>query len=375
MKVIKAASSTSVTKSNFVIINQDISSNALGRSLSMAMVAREIGETKVLSFGRGNLWPGATQFDIPVFRMSRSWKRDLDAQLAVPGSRQSVVWLSKGLDPLSRVATYVRRSYPESIIVLDLDDDDAGLADAFRRSSRINCLKLSWFRRGNPWRIRRSQDVIASVADGFTFSTKALASVYPASYLPHVRIPHVRSLISAHERQDSIGTRGVRFGCFGTLRPHKGSQLLLDLMRSDRSLTLVTFRDCGLGSPSTEDANWIEIDPTTPIQEAYNRVDVALIPITDVGSGAQFQLPAKIVDAMRCNVPTVATLTPAIAEIAGGVITPLPPDLTLSEVKKIIIGASKSEDSGSAGIRFRELLTPSAAALELEALLREAKKH
>lgn len=371
MRRISAANSGAVVKTRFVIINQNISSNALGRSLSMAMVAEEIGDTKVLSFGRGKIWAGVSQFDIPVFRMSRRWKRDLAAQFEENRGHRSVIWLSKGLEPLSQVAVYIRSCYPDSIIILDLDDDDAGLAEEFRRRSHINYLKLSWFRRGNPWRIRRSQKIIASVANGFTFSTKALASVYPASYIPNVRVPHVRSLIRYESRQEIPGSRELRFGCFGTLRPHKGSQLLLDVMRSDRSNTLVTFRDCGLGSPSHSDTNWVEIDATTPLQKAYEGIDVAVIPITELGPGAQFQLPAKIVDAMRSNVPIVATLTPAIEEIAGDVITPLPPGLSVDEVTALIRRSAKSEYSHSVGLRFRELLTPRAAAHELEALLQK----
>lgn len=338
----------------------------------MAMVAREIGDTKVVSFGRGKIWAGASQFDIPVLRLSRAWKKNLDVQLAAHEGHRSVVWLSKGLEPLSRVAAFVRSRYPQSVIILDLDDDDAGLAEAFRKSSRTNYLKLSWFRRGNPWRIRRSQNAIASVADGFTFSTKALAAVYPGSYSPSVRVPHVRALFPDGTRQDRLVNHNLRFGCFGTLRPHKGSQLLLDVMRSDRSITLVTFRNCGLGSPSGDDVNWIEIDPATPLQKAYEGIDVAVIPITDLGPGAQFQLPAKIVDAMRSNVPIVATLTPAIDEIAGGIITPLYPDQSLDDVKAVIRRAADSTQSRSVELRFRELLTPQAAARELETLLQKS---
>lgn len=337
----------------------------------MAMVAREIGDTRVMSFGRGKMWPGASQFDIPVLRMSRRWRSDLDTELAEHRNSRVVIWLSKGLEPLSSVAAYLRNRYPNVVIILDLDDDDAGLAEAFRRSSSLNHLKLSWFRRGNPWRIRRSQNAIASIADGFTFSTKALASVYPSSYAPNVRVPHVRSPIVNQARRSGLMNHELRFGCFGTLRPHKGSQLLLDLMRSDRSISLVTFRNSGLGSPSPDDVNWIEIDPATPLQKAYEGIDVAVIPITDDGPGAQFQLPAKIVDAMRSNVPIVATMTPAIREIADGVVTPLHSGHSLEEVKAVIDKAARSKQSDSVELRFRELLTPQAAAIQLKALLQE----
>lgn len=366
---IRTANLESAIKTHVVIINQNISSNALGRSLSMAMVAREIGDTKVLSFGHGKIWAGSSQFDIPVLRLSQKWKTDLDAELSRHEGCRTVIWLSKGLEPLSRVAAHVRQRHPQAVILLDLDDDDAGLAEAFRKTSWINYLKLSWIRRGNPWRIRRSQNFIASIADGFTFSTNALASVYPDSYEPRARVPHVRSLITGSREREQRKGRELRFGCFGTLRPHKGSQMLLDIMRSDRSLTLVTFKNCGLGSPLPSDVNWVEIDGATPLQKAYDAIDVAVIPITDVGPGAQYQLPAKIVDAMRSNVPIVATVTPAIEEIAGGVITPLNVGQSLDDIKAAIRGAARGGRSHAVELRFRELLTPQAAAREVSALL------
>lgn len=335
----------------------------------MAMVAREIGETSVMSFGRGEVWAGSSQFNIPVSRISQHWKKDIDAELSRYESYRSVIWLSKGLEPLSKVAAHVRRRHPQSIIILDLDDDDAGLAEAFRNTSRTNHLKLSWFRSGNPWRIRRSQDLIASIADGFTFSTNALASVYPDSFVPRARVPHVRSVTTDSAGRDLGTSRELRFGCFGTLRPHKGSQMLLDVMRSDRTLTLVTFKNCGLGFPLPDDVNWAEIDPATPLEKAYQGISVAVVPITDVGPGAQYQLPAKIVDAMRSNVPIVATLTPAIEEIAGGVITPIHPNQSLDDVKAVIRRAARNGPSHAVEQRFRELLTPQAAAREVVALL------
>lgn len=356
-------------KPHFVIVNQNISSNALGRALSMALVAKELGETTLISFGRGKIWPGVSQFDTPVLRVSRNWRKDLDRVLLGHRGHSSVVWLSKGLDPLSKVASYVRRRYPDTTVILDLDDDDAALAIAFRKSSMTNHLKLSWFRRGNPWRIRKSQDAIASVADSFTFSTHALATRYPNSYVPYARVPHVRVPASVKARQSRLKDGNLHFGCFGTLRPHKGSQLLLDIMRADRDLTLVTFRNCGLGVPLSTDCNWLEIDPATPLDRAYANIDVAVIPITDSNAGAQYQLPAKIVDAMRARVPIVATPTPAIEEIAGDAISPLRHDQTYGEIIGLIRKAAMSNLSHSSGNRFMEVLTPQAAAVELENLL------
>jgi glycosyltransferase involved in cell wall biosynthesis len=140
-------------------------------------------------------------------------------------------------------------------------------------------------------------------------------------------------------------------------------------MRENRDLTLVTFADCGLGKPESGDKNWIELPPNMPLHEAYAHVDVSLIPISDNGPGAQFQLPAKLVDSMRAGVPVLASSTPAIDEIASEGYTPLPQALRPSEVATQIRMLSDGASGQLARRRFEDLLTPDAAARELGSLL------
>lgn len=352
---------------DFVVIGHAIDSNALGRAISMAMVAEAIGPTRLLAFGDGPIWKGASQFQIETERLTKTWRTDL-AALSGQSSNRTVFWLSKGIAPVDRLATYISRAVPDALIILDLDDDDAGLAEAFARQNLVNKLKLNPLRRGSARRIRQAQGRIAQVAHGFTFSSNSLASVYPKSFLPLARIPHVREDIGDHTK--GLGsTARMTFGSLGTLRPHKGSELLLDLMRHNRDLTLVTFANCGLGKPESTEENWIEIPPNTPLHEAYSQVDVSVIPITDDGPGAQFQLPAKLVDSMRSGVPVLASPTPAIDEIASEAYTPLQTSLSPSAVADQIRTLANGQSGQLARQRFEELLTPAAAAGQLSSLL------
>ena len=351
----------------FVVVGHAIDSNALGRAISMAMVAEAIGPTRLLAFGAGQLWKGASQFPTVTERLSKGWKKDLEAIARTAGPR-TVFWLAKGISPVDQLANYVSRIAPEALIILDLDDDDAGLAEAFTRQSFLNRVKLNPLRRGSAFRVRRAQASIASVAHGFTFSSNSLASVYPKSFQPRARVPHVREDIRAQAKRPA-SISGITFGSLGTLRPHKGSGLLLELMRENRDLTLVTFADCGLGKPESEDKNWIELPPNMPLHEAYAHVDVSLIPISDKGPGAQFQLPAKLVDSMRAGVPVLASPTPAIEEIASDGYTPLPEALSAPDVANQVRTLSHGASGQLARQRFEELLTPLAAARELESLL------
>lgn len=353
----------------FIVVGHDISSNALGRAISMALVARVLGPTELFAFGRSVTWRGTNQFDVPVVRLSKKWKTKLRRELTDKSGERIVVWLSKGIAPLHRVAKLVAKENPEALIILDLDDDDAGLAESFAKRRLLNRLRLHPMRRGNDNRIRQSQYRISKVAAGFTFSSNALATAFPESFVPKSRIPHVRkdspNLASS---TDSSGT-GVKFGSFGTLRPHKGSGLLLELMRQDRTLTLVTFAACGLGGPEPTDSNWVEVPPDMPLAEAYNHINVSLIPITETGNGAQFQLPAKLIDSLQAGVPVLASPTPAIKEIAEGVFTELNVSDPIGEIAGQIRLLARQNDGHLGRERFLALLTPEAAAQELSALL------
>lgn len=352
---------------DFVVIGHAIDSNALGRAISMAMVAEAIGPTRLFAFGDSPMWKGASQFQIAAERLGKHWKNDL-ATLSKRSNRRTVFWLAKGISPLDRLATYISHAIPDALIILDLDDDDAGLADAFIKQSLTNRLKLNPLRRGSARRIRQAQARIARVAHGFTFSSNSLASVYPKSFQPQARVPHVREDIGSIPRVPA-STPKVTFGSLGTLRPHKGSGLLLELMRQNRDLTLVTFANCGLGKPEATDENWIELPPNMPLHEAYSQVDVSLIPITDDGPGAQFQLPAKLVDSMRSGVPVLASPTPAIDEIASEAYTPLQTSLSPLAVAEQIRSLAKGRSGQLARQRFEALLTPTAAAGQLSVLL------
>jgi|GEM_PF-2490714 len=351
----------------FIVVGHAIDSNALGRAISMAMVAEQVGPTRLLAFGSGPLWKGAGQFPIETERLSKHWKKELDAVSKTVG-RRTVFWLAKGISPVDRLARYISRTDPDALILLDLDDDDAGLAETFTRQSLLNRVKLNPLRRGSAPRVRKAQARIARVAQGFTFSSNSLASVYPKTFQPNARVPHVREDIQTQAKVRSA-TTGTTFGSLGTLRPHKGSGLLLELMRQNRDLTLVSFADCGLGKPESTDKNWIELPANMPLHEAYAHVDVSIIPISDKGSGAQLQLPAKLVDSMRAGVPVLASSTPAIDEIASEAYTPLPETLSPAEVAEQIRTLSNGRSGRLARRRFEDLLTPEAASRQLRALL------
>ncbi|MCZ4501076.1 MAG: glycosyltransferase family 1 protein, partial [Marmoricola sp.] len=240
-----------------LILGHDSSSNALGRALSMALVAEQIGPVNVLAASRGKIWRGAAQFDLPVELIEpRSMQNVMKiAASAAAASDHVLVWVCKGIDPLPRIVRAILRVAPQAIVVLDLDDDDAGLAEGFRNGSLTNALKLNVLRAMHPMRIRAAQRILSSIATGTTTATDAVAAELRVKG-PRLRVPHTRVEQLVVPTPAPISAK-IRVGAFGTIRPHKGGTLLMNLIHDYPDLELITFRDCGLGRPGLEQTNWI----------------------------------------------------------------------------------------------------------------------
>ena len=367
---------------DFLILGHSAASNAVGRALSMAMVADRVGRATVMAFGSGPTWAGAGQFPNKVIPLGFDWKKQLDqyfSERLANGSspRIQVVWVSKGLRPLAKCVRWINRAHPEAVIILDLDDDDVGLAQGYRGQSVRNRVTLHRGRPGHPGSIARAQGSIAGIADGLTFSSNALKNSFPAAWTPAVRIPHVRSDGDDWRPSAPPDSGNIRIGLFGTIRPHKGGDLLVGLIESEPRFSAVVFEGSGLQFPQDIASQVLEIPPTTPLTEAYELVDVALIAMDTASHGATLQLPAKLVDAMKAGIPIVATPTPPILEIAGPVIRQIKPGDSIGAIARLIENAALNADRWSVRRAFKATLTPDAAAYKLRELVQIAllNKH
>ncbi|ORI19571.1 hypothetical protein BJD99_00275 [Rhodococcus sp. 1163] len=359
-----------------VVVSHDIHSNALGRALSMGLVARELGNAKVVAFGAGPIWPGAVQFDFDVIRLGRDWKSVLD-RLLKDFNGLTVVWFSKGISPLPAAARHLQTNHPGSVLLLDLDDDDAGLASSFFSATFSNKLRLIRRTAMLPISIRSAQKAVSKLCSGFTFSSFALSEIYPSQYRPAARIPHVRTegkpFILGGEDIDLDANSRINVGIFGTLRPHKGGSLILEAIRSNPDLHLYTFENCGLETRRDDDMNWTEIAASTPLDLAYSKVDVAVIPIISQHQSAQLQFPAKLVDAMKAGVAIVASGTPPIREYAGVAFIELPISASSAELADLIREASHSDLGSEAQLKYRSSLSPAIVANELLKMIVKVK--
>ncbi|OAK56127.1 hypothetical protein A3K89_18230 [Rhodococcoides kyotonense] len=332
----------------------------------MASVAEQIGPTAVWAFQDGPEWSGIRQFGKEVKPFA---SRDQLRWTSSDSTVQRVVWVSKGIDPIADVVRRAIADDPSIIVILDLDDDDRALAQDFITRRVMNRIILHPFRRMHPHRIRMAQSKIARLSHGFTFSTFALAENFDSNFVPRVRVPHVRALEPVVPATRS-NERPIRVGTFGTLRSHKGLKLLVDLVNGSDSIELHVFKGSGLVEAGVVSDRIVEESPDAGLSQIYSQIDVAFIPMNE-DLGADVQLPAKLIDAMRAGVPIVTSPTRAIREIAGETVTYLGERATVDEALSLICQAA-GLDGKQSRLRFENLATPAVVATELVCLLEQA---
>jgi glycosyltransferase involved in cell wall biosynthesis len=303
---------------SIVVVAPTTSSNALGRALSVADLARAAGlETRLYGPADGPLWVGAAQHEVEVRTFSDPGAVAIEAaQLEPP----LLVWVVKPLRRSWRVGELLQRRR-RAAIVLDLDDHDEALSREFRARSLGNRLRLHPLRMLHPARVRATRDAAVAAADGFTYSSDALARelALPASR-PRLRVPHPRPSGQGPARAAPQGGP-VHAGCLGTLREHKGLSVLSRLLAREESLVLHVF-DPPPGELRRHRDRVVAHPAGTPLADLYSQLHVSLLP-QGVSEGARLQVPAKLLDSMRFGVPAMATPTTAIDEIAGDAYWPV----------------------------------------------------
>jgi hypothetical protein len=286
-----------------VVIGDSVKANALGRALSMTMTAGRDHAVELMAVDDGPVWVGHLQFPggpkLQKFKV-RHWRRVARSLATRSQSEEIIVWFSKGTYPLDSIASrLVRKS--SATVIADFDDDDVAIMRSFISQSVRNRLKMPLVRRKSPARLKRSQSRILDLAHGRTFSSPTLRDHFLA-------VPHTRA---DAPRLDRGVTSTLRLGFFGTVRAHKGAQHLVELLRSSSQVEVYSFRQ-SWKPPVDVSSRWHEIEPTTPLDDAYSEVDFLVLPMDASDSASLHQLPAKLVDAARAGCPVVATRTPVL---------------------------------------------------------------
>jgi hypothetical protein len=302
-----------------VIVGDSVSTNSLGRVLSLAMTAATVAKVSVLAVNDGKIWGGAKQFGIPVtsFRTNQ-WRETLEQVLADAGSVETVFWFSKCCHPVDKMVRWLAEDMPSVRVIVDFDDDDISIMKTFRADSLTNRLKMPFFRRKSPWRVKRSQRRAAQAAHALTFSNPALEESYRSTLgitdKSSRLIPHCRRS-DEHPQTIAIAAR-FTFGFPGTMRSHKGLEEIVSLLRERPDARLLTFEQ--QWSPPAEIRDQCILLPAdTPLSEMYSKIDYLLLPMDSTNPASLLQLPAKLADAALHGTVVVATPTKPIDFYAG----------------------------------------------------------
>jgi glycosyltransferase involved in cell wall biosynthesis len=303
---------------NFVIVAPTRSDNSLGRALSLAEAYRETGSVRLLAGNDGPLWQGArdSEFTIESFSSPAELGDAIatsapNAVVAVKPFRRSLHWTVKAL----RRAPHAGQ--PPALVV-DIDDYDAAIHAAWHRDLPPITRGASLIRSElSPVRIRARIRWLLPAADMLTVSSWALRSVLPRFRGPELRIPHPRPA-GAYAAPAPAAER-LRVGFFGTPVTYKGIGVLMQLIR-DRPGTELHVLDGTQTAFASLPNERLVVHPhrgADTLALAFRHVDVVVLPQDPSEPAARYQLPAKLIDALRFGRPVVATDTPAIREIAG----------------------------------------------------------
>ena len=300
-----------------LVVAPSRSDNSLGRATSLALALREIGVVRIIAYDDGPLWQGArdSESTIESFRSSREIRAAIAlhqprAVVAVKPFRTSLDWAARAL-PTNRVGAV------GPLLIADFDDLDVAIHAAWHRGlpipRRIASLVYSDL---SPIRIHGRIRRLLPRADAMTVSSWALRGQLPAFKGPEIRVPHPRT---APPYQPPTPSERLRIGFLGTPLGYKGVDTIVELVaaRADAELHVLAGTERAFERIGAERLVVHPHRGTDTLALAFREIDVVVLPQNPDMPASRFQLPAKLIDAIRFGRPVVATDTPAIRELAG----------------------------------------------------------
>lgn len=290
----------------------------------MATTAAELGEAELWAVDCGPVWPAAVKFGVPVEVFSAGDRQRLLARIrsAVEAGEDVLVWVSKGLHPLDRLAEEAARLRRVTVIQ-DFDEDDLALMVNHLRGDPRRILSFPPYHPRSPFRVRRSQARAARAASAVTGTSNAILDVYANRGLvdvPSARIPHTRRFLPRDRppvSEDRDPSTGITLAFLGSIRPHKGLGHIVRLVEAMPDATFVSYAQAWRPPQAVRD-RWVELPSDTPVVDAYRGVDVLVVPQDLESDVAQTQLSAKVIDAALMARAIVGSPTATLEEFCAG---------------------------------------------------------
>lgn len=298
-------------------------SNSLGRGISMATTAAQLGDAELWAVDDGPVWPAAVKFGIPVHVFAPKARADMVARIRQAAAGDDVlVWVSKGLHPLDLIAEEAAR-VPRVMVFQDFDEDDLALMVGHLRGAPLRRLDFPPYHPRSPVRVKRSQARAARAASAVTGTSNAILEVYRRRGVigvPVARIPHTRQFLPRDlppVREERTGSERLTLAFLGSIRPHKGLDHIVRLAEQMPDATFVSYAHAWR-PPSSVRERWIELPSDTPVVQAYRGVDILLVPQDLASAVAQTQLSAKVIDAALMARAVVGSPTATLEEYCAG---------------------------------------------------------
>jgi glycosyltransferase involved in cell wall biosynthesis len=384
------------------VVGWELSHNPAGRAYLLADVAAQSNVTELVgplfpNFG-GRIWPPiADQSAVPIRTFPAHDLTSLveGARALAATVRCDVVYVSKPRLPSLLLGALIKQANDCPMIV---DVDDRETSFFLPAEGRPSLAELDALARTDPGRITspfsdawtRFCEGMVAEADGVTVSNAALQELFGGTIVRHARDERVfdpalydRAAVRA-EFGYGPDDRVVLF--LGTPRPHKGVFAIADAMEK---LALPNLALCVIGSMSDKRVSSrfdpyerarIALHPDQPwsrLPELVGMADAVMVLQDSASPISEYQIPAKLTDALAMGVPVYATpVTPLADLIQAGAIRSVPDVAALEEaLRQIAQGdAEPSPQESPARDVFRSNFSYAVNGTRIDAAIEQATK-
>lgn len=348
-------------RDKLAICSYSLSNNAAGRAITLAQLYENTGyDVEIIGsvfpkFG-SEVWEPLEKQTIPkhFFQAKKNYLYILQAFWFVLRHRYSIVHLSKPRFPNIVLGLFYKGIW-NSKIIIDIDDEEL----AFNKKTEIIDVKESL----NSGKIPKLKNITDGYWTGFgvgcvkyfdaiTVSNPALQKKYGGIIIPHVRDEN-KFIPSAEKKNMMRRKLGISSDIkvvlfFGTPKRHKGlietARVLSQIEVEQKVLFLIvgSFQDKSLKdellSISGVRYKFLENQLYEDVANIVSVGDICVLMQDKDSKVAEYQLPAKLIDALAMGLTVLLSVTPATQFLADdGVVIPVNSKNLLSVLESEIV--------------------------------------